>query len=190
MWEPMAIAVIFGLLFATVLILGVVPILYSLFFRIRFDGFRYLRTRLTVDAYPKIDAFLTRFAAGLGWRGVLVDRIRAVGEETLLTLVQQHEGQAQPRPRLLHRFLPGLGWGGAAAKAPAPGRLLLVARGGAGGAAELEFIAATGEASVEDRMALFGNGPPTSRSSGGSRFVCCGTTQRRCVTSSITTRTW
>ena len=36
MWEPMAIAIIFGLLFATALTLGVVPILYSLFFRVRF----------------------------------------------------------------------------------------------------------------------------------------------------------
>ena len=36
MWEPMAIAIIFGLLFATVLTLGVVPILYSLMFRVDF----------------------------------------------------------------------------------------------------------------------------------------------------------
>ena len=38
MWEPMAIAIIFGLLGATVLTLGIVPILYSLLFRVRFDG--------------------------------------------------------------------------------------------------------------------------------------------------------
>ena len=41
MWEPMAIAIIFGLIFATVLTLGVVPVLYSLFFRVRFKGFSY-----------------------------------------------------------------------------------------------------------------------------------------------------
>ena len=41
MYEPMAIAIIFGLIFATVLTLGVVPILYSLFFRVRFKGFSY-----------------------------------------------------------------------------------------------------------------------------------------------------
>ena len=35
MWEPMAIAIIFGLLFATVLTLGVVPTLYSVFFRVQ-----------------------------------------------------------------------------------------------------------------------------------------------------------
>lgn len=36
MWEPMAIAIIFGLVFATVLTLGVVPILYTLLFKVRF----------------------------------------------------------------------------------------------------------------------------------------------------------
>ncbi len=38
MWEPMAISIIFGLLFATILTLGLVPVLYSLFFRVRFDN--------------------------------------------------------------------------------------------------------------------------------------------------------
>ncbi len=41
MWEPMAIAIIFGMLFSTVLTLGVVPVLYSLFFRVSFKDFRY-----------------------------------------------------------------------------------------------------------------------------------------------------
>jgi len=41
MYEPMAIAIIFGLAFATVLTLGVVPILYSLFFRVSFREFTY-----------------------------------------------------------------------------------------------------------------------------------------------------
>ncbi len=41
MWEPMAISIIFGLLFATLLTLGVVPLLYSLFFRVSFEGFRF-----------------------------------------------------------------------------------------------------------------------------------------------------
>jgi multidrug efflux pump subunit AcrB len=41
MWEPMSIAIIFGLLFATVLTLGLVPVLYSIFFRVRFRDFQY-----------------------------------------------------------------------------------------------------------------------------------------------------
>lgn len=36
MWEPMAISIIFGLAFATLLTLGVVPVLYSIFFRVKF----------------------------------------------------------------------------------------------------------------------------------------------------------
>jgi multidrug efflux pump subunit AcrB len=41
MWEPMAISIIFGLLFATALTLGVVPVLYSLLFRVSFQDYRY-----------------------------------------------------------------------------------------------------------------------------------------------------
>ena len=36
MWEPMAIAIIFGLAFATILTLGVIPVLYTLFFKVDF----------------------------------------------------------------------------------------------------------------------------------------------------------
>ncbi len=41
MWEPMAIAIMFGLLFATVLTLGFVPVMYSILFGVSFRGFRY-----------------------------------------------------------------------------------------------------------------------------------------------------
>ncbi len=41
MWEPMSIAIIFGLLFATVLTLGLVPVLYTVFFRVSFKEFQY-----------------------------------------------------------------------------------------------------------------------------------------------------
>jgi multidrug efflux pump subunit AcrB len=41
MWEPMAVANMFGLLFATVLTLGFVPVMYSLLFRVSFKGFDY-----------------------------------------------------------------------------------------------------------------------------------------------------
>ena len=39
-WQGMAAAIIFGLLFATVLVLGVVPVLYALLFRVSFKGYR------------------------------------------------------------------------------------------------------------------------------------------------------
>ncbi len=38
MWEPMSIAIIFGLMFATLLTLGVVPVLYSLLYRVSFKA--------------------------------------------------------------------------------------------------------------------------------------------------------
>ena len=44
MYRPMAITIIFGLIFATMLTLGVVPILYSILFRVRFEGFVYSGT--------------------------------------------------------------------------------------------------------------------------------------------------
>jgi len=43
MFEAMAVAIIFGLIFATVLTLGLVPALYSLFFRVRFGNYDYDR---------------------------------------------------------------------------------------------------------------------------------------------------
>ena len=39
MFEPMAVAILFGLLFATVLTLGVVPVLYAIFFRISYRNY-------------------------------------------------------------------------------------------------------------------------------------------------------
>lgn len=41
MFQPMAVAMIFGLVVSTVLTLGLVPILYALFFRVRFDEYVY-----------------------------------------------------------------------------------------------------------------------------------------------------
>ena len=41
LWEPMTIAIIFGLLIATILTLGIVPVLYSIFFGVSFKDFDY-----------------------------------------------------------------------------------------------------------------------------------------------------
>ena len=41
MWEPMAITIIFGLIFSTVLTLAIVPVLYTLFFKVDFSDFHY-----------------------------------------------------------------------------------------------------------------------------------------------------
>lgn len=39
MWEPMAVGIMAGLMFSTLLTLGFVPVLYSLFYRVSFDGY-------------------------------------------------------------------------------------------------------------------------------------------------------
>jgi multidrug efflux pump subunit AcrB len=41
MWEPMAVAIMFGLVVSTMLTLGVVPVLYRVLFRVDYKGYRY-----------------------------------------------------------------------------------------------------------------------------------------------------
>ena len=98
-----------------------------------------LRVPLNVDAYPKIDAFL----AGLGkrgrWRDEMVERIRAVGEETLLLLIQKDDQRTSDDER----------------------GLLLIAHGNAEEAV-LEFVAATDATNLEDQMAVL-----SERAAGG-----------------------
>ena len=91
-----------------------------------------LRVALRVDAYPKIDAFLAKLGARRRWSDGMVERVRAVGEETLLLLTRQDKRRAGSERRLL-----------------------LIARGESD-AAVLEFIAATDAANLEDRMAVLG----------------------------------
>ncbi len=51
MFQPMAITIIFGLAFASLLTLGVVPVLYSLFYRIDFRKFEYNKPKAKPDAF-------------------------------------------------------------------------------------------------------------------------------------------
>lgn len=44
MWEPMAVAIMAGLAFATLLTLGFVPVLYAILFRVPFESYRYAST--------------------------------------------------------------------------------------------------------------------------------------------------
>ena len=94
---------------------------------------RRLRVALGVDAYPKIDAFLGQFGARRRWSAEMIERVRAVGEETLLLLIRRE-----------------------AERAAGDGRRLLLVAGGERDAALLEFIAATDETNLEDQMALLG----------------------------------
>ena len=101
---------------------------------------RRLKTALTVENFPRIDAFLSEFAARGRRDREMTERLRAVGEEMLLTLTQ----------------------GGPDGGAAVERRLLLVARDD-GDAVVLEFAATSSDANLEDQLALLGEavaGPP------------------------------
>ena len=97
---------------------------------------RRLEAALDLAALPQIREFLATFAAGSGWDGKMADRLDAVSEETLLTLLGQDDGREARGRR----------------------RLLLQARKEAGGAV-LEFIAGAGEENLQDRMGLLTETP-------------------------------
>ena len=95
---------------------------------------RRIRTALDVSSLPEIRAFLAAFASRNGWDEAMADRLDAVSEETVVTLLERHEeADSQPGRQ----------------------RLLLTARR-EGGHAVLEFVAAPGDGNLEDRIALLG----------------------------------
>ena len=99
-----------------------------------------IEAELDLSVMPKIRKFIAAFASRSGWDGRMVDRLDAVSEETLLTLIGHEGGPEQPERR----------------------RLLLRAHKESGGAV-LEFIAAAGEENVEDRIGLLTDRPDPVR---------------------------
>ena len=90
-----------------------------------------LKTRLTAETWPQIDAFLSRFAARRGWDEAMETRLRAVGEETMQVLTRTEPERTTDTER----------------------RLLVIARSD-GDAADLEFIATTDATNLEDQLAM------------------------------------
>ena len=91
-----------------------------------------IRLVLNAAAAPHLDTFLSDFATRPSWDGEMNTRLRAVGEETLLTLIRRDQDGGAER------------------------HLLLIVRADYD-AAELEFIAATDETNLEDQVALLGD---------------------------------
>ena len=110
---------------------GLTVILLSMLREIGGEGRSRLKTRLTAETWPEVDAFLTKFAARKRWGEEMETRLRAVGEETMQILTR---GEAQ-------------------ATADQERRLLLTARSD-GNAADLEFIATTDTTNIEDQLAM------------------------------------
>ena len=117
---------------------GFTVILLSMFRELTAGRRHRLRAELDEGATAKIDAFLAKFASRKGWNEAMVQRLRAVGEETLQVLLPPQEDRTEDKAR----------------------RLLLIARRD-GAAADLEFIAATDETNLEDQMAMLSEGPPS-----------------------------
>jgi len=93
-----------------------------------------LVTTLGVDALPGIRAFIDSCAARAGWGGDMLQRVHLASEEALVSL---------------------MGDGSADEDADeAPARRLRLGVRLERGAAELEFLAVSGEGNLEDRMAL------------------------------------
>lgn len=86
---------------------------------------------LGVSALPRTRKFFGDFASRNGWDGAMADRLQAVAEEALLTLIRQDRADGQARRQ----------------------RLLLGAHRQGGGAV-LEFVVAPGGENLQDRMAL------------------------------------
>ena len=111
---------------------GLAAILMTLFVELTDSRRRRVEVEFDISALPKISEFLRTFSARVGWDTAMADRLDAVGEEALLTLVQD-KSEEERRQR----------------------RLLLVAYEENGGA-HLEFLAATGDENLQDRIALLG----------------------------------
>ena len=91
---------------------------------------RRLKTELTRESHSRVDAFLSDFAARGKRPEEMADRLRAVGEEMLLTLTRGDEGRAKV------------------------GRHLLLVPRDDGDAVDLEFAATTDDANLEDQLAV------------------------------------
>ncbi len=113
---------------------GLTAILLSVFVELTAPRRRRIETDFGVEALPGIRDFLARFAARSGMDEETTRRLNLAAEETLLVLLEQERDDDAPGRR----------------------RLRATARADGGGA-ELEFLAATGEGNIEDRLALLGD---------------------------------
>lgn len=113
---------------------GLVAILMTLFVKFTDPRPSRFRMELNLSALQDLQEFLSRFASSNGWGEAMANRLHAVGEETVLTLLRPGDSDKQGERRQL---------------------LLLARKDGAG--AVLEFIAATGEkGNLQDRVAVLG----------------------------------
>ncbi len=112
---------------------GLVAITMTLFTELTKPRHSRVEVELDVSALENIRKVLAAFASRSGWDMAMADRLDAVSEEALLTLMRKEEAGEEPERR----------------------RLLLTARKEDDGAI-LEFVASTGGGNLQDRLALLG----------------------------------
>ena len=115
---------------------SVVVILMTLFLEATAPRRSRIEAELNPSVLPRIREFVSKFASRNGMGEKMVDRLDAASEETLLTLIAQDENREEPERR----------------------RLLLTARKEAGGAV-LEFVTASGEENLQNRIGLLADTP-------------------------------
>ena len=115
---------------------GIVAILMTLFLEATAPRRTRVEAELDLSVLPKIREFLGTFASRGGWGQEMIGRLDAASEETLLTLIGQDEDGEKRERR----------------------RLLLTARKEARGAV-LEFVAASGEENLQNRIGLLADTP-------------------------------
>lgn len=113
---------------------GLVAILLTAFVLLTEPRASRLRTDLDLSAGKDLHEFLAGFASRSGFGKPMAERLAAVGEEALLTLLSPEETADRPASRRLR---------------------VTARRRGAG--ATLEFVASAGSENVQDRMALLGD---------------------------------
>ncbi len=116
---------------------AIVAVILMLFLELTGPRRKRLRVTLDMDALPQLSEFLKGFASRAGWNAASTERLDLVGEETLTSMLAEHKDDP---------------------KTDGPRRLVVSARVGSGGA-ELEFVSATGEENLEDRLAYMGEKP-------------------------------
>ena len=107
---------------------GLTAIVLTLFTEASQARRRRLRTDLALSELPRIREFLGAFATRHGWTGPMSERLDAVAEETLLTMLDAGDADA--------------------------GRTLRVTASKQDGRAVLEFVAAARGENIEDRLAV------------------------------------
>ena len=111
---------------------GLAVILMTVFVEMTKPRRSRIEAAFDLSVLPKVREFLGAFASRSGWDAAMAERLDAACEETLLTLIRQEDEEERRRRLVAYRE---------------------------GGGAVLEFVVASRDENVQDRLALLGYEP-------------------------------